>query len=90
MNAKAAALVAAQSTDSLVGALLILEAKGELTAEERLVRAWTIEGLETRYPAAAAAVEAAFDAAETVVMNDPEAAYPDVDYVAVLLAHIPA
>lgn len=90
MNAKVAAFTAAQSTESLTGALLILEAKGDLSPEERLVRAWTIEALENRYPVAAAAVEAAFYAAETIVMNDPKAAYPDVDYVAILLTHIPA
>lgn len=46
-----------------------------------MVRSWTIEALELRYPAASQAVEAAFDNAA----DDEE-----VDYVAVLLAAIPA
>lgn len=91
MHAKARALIERQSTSSLIGALLILKAKGgNLTADERMAHAWTIEGLEERYPAASAAVEAAFDAAEQVVMDNPGAEYPEVDYVAILVANIPA
>ncbi len=51
------------------------------------VRAWLIEEVERRYPAAAAAVEAAFEKVEAyyVAAGDENADYPTVDYVGVLL-----
>ena len=82
-KADAKALTAKQSTDNLILGLRMLDTAS--TAEERLVRSWIITELEERYPAASAAVGAAFDAAEEVVMNDPEAEYPEVDYTTVLI-----
>lgn len=52
--------------------------------ELRQARAWMIQELERRFPAASDAVQAAFDAAELAGGDD------EVDYVAVLLANIPA
>lgn len=79
---KLTALFARSSTPALTGALVMLEAAASLTAEERWARAQTIKELEARFPAAEAAVTAAFDAAEE--------SGAEVDYVAVLLANIPA
>lgn len=78
-----AALLARSSDRVLVDALRALGARRRLTADQRTARTWLIEELERRHPAASAAVEAAFDAAET---TDPP---DDVDYVAVLTANIP-
>ena len=50
-------------------------------------RAWIIDELERRFPAASDAVEAAMLEAETAYMAGGE--YTEVDYVGVLLAHIP-
>lgn len=75
----------AQSTAVLSTSLLKLYDDGKtrtLSAEERLVHAWITDELEERFPEASAAVERAFDEAED---ND----VAEVDYVAVLLAHIP-
>jgi hypothetical protein len=50
-----------------------------------MARAWTIDELEERFPAASVAVGDAFEAAETAPGK-----YVEVDYVAVLLANIQA
>lgn len=78
------ALFARTPDRTLVDSLRTLAATppAEVTAETRLVHAWTIDEIERRFPAAAEAVGAAFEAAE--------ATGADVDYVAVLLANIPA
>lgn len=71
---------------TLINSLRILEARavaGTLSQEETMTRAWTIDELEERFPAASVAVGDAFEAAE----NAP-GEYADVDYVAVLLANI--
>lgn len=92
MHPKARAFVENQSTATLVTSLRILAAKANLDEHERMARAWIIEGLEDRYPDASAAVEAAFDSAESRAMEAADAGQPveEIDYVAVLLAHVPA
>ena len=82
-----AALLARTPTATLAGALRILKAKSDLTADERLAHARTVEELERRFPEAAAAVERAFDEAEALIEQGVEA--EDPDYVGVLLANIP-
>ena len=82
-NAKLAALFARTSTPALVTALLTLDKTAD-TPELRWSRAKTIGELERRFPDASAAVERAFDEAEG---QEP---YAEVDYVAVLIAAIPA
>lgn len=86
-TAEARAKTAAQPTATLVTALRTIETAGAETPEEKLVRAWIIDALEERYPAAGAAVQAAFDAADADMVAGREPA--EVDYVAVLLAHLP-
>jgi len=83
---KMLALLAKTPTPTLVTALLTLEASHR-SQEERLVRAMTIEELENRFPAASAAVAAAFDADEALL--DAGVDTDGVDYVAVLIAAIP-
>lgn len=87
-RARAAALLARTPTATLVTSLRMLAATPHPDAEHRMVHAWTIEELERRYPAASAAVEAAFDADEVKLAAGIDT--PGVDYVAVLLAAIPA
>jgi hypothetical protein len=83
------ATMARMSTPVLVAALLELEAKGYdvRTPEERMARTWLIDELEDRFPEASAAVGAAFEHAEELDPGDPRS---EVDYVAVLVAHLPA
>ncbi len=73
-----AALMSRACTTTLVTSLRVLSTPRD--QEETLARAWAIEELERRFPAAADAVAATFEA---------ELAGDDVDYVAVLLKHIP-
>lgn len=89
-KARLTALFAKTATPALVDALRILEAKrttGRLDEFELMSRAWTIDELERRFPAASEAVEAAFLESELAYMAGGE--YTEVDYVAVLLANIP-
>ena len=92
MNAtidKAHTLTAKQSTPALVLSLRMVESKlNNIAAASdeaqalRLTRSWIITELEGRFPGASDAVDAAFDAADETG--------EDVNYVAVLLANIPA
>ena len=80
------ALFTRTTSVTLINSLRILEARavaGELSQDETIARAWTIDELEMRFPAASIAVGNAFEAAE----NAP-GGYVEVDYVAVLLANI--
>jgi hypothetical protein len=86
LTARRTALMARTPTTTLVDALRALEATDARTPEERLVRSWTIDELERRHPAASAAVEAAYEAAEATEAKTGQAV--EVDYVAVLLAVI--
>lgn len=82
-------LFAKTPSPALAGALRILEDKREadkLSEFELMSRAWTIEELEKRFPAASQAVEDAFMESETALMAG--SSYSEVDYVAVLLANI--
>lgn len=76
----------AKGTDSvLIESLLTIETQPR-TQERALVRAWLIEELEHRHPAASDAVERAFeDSVNAVTDGQPE---PEVDYVAVLVAAV--
>lgn len=86
--AQAKALTASKPTRTLAGSLRMIKAKIDADPQHadgaawRLTHSWIIGELETRYPAASDAVEAAFIAAE----DDPSI---EVDYVAVLLGAIP-
>lgn len=85
---RAKKFTASQPANVLAASLLKLYDEGKkrnLSAEERLVHAWLIDELEERFPEASDAVERAFDEAE----DDDAADVAEVDYVAVLLAHIP-
>lgn len=88
-QARLKALFARTATPALVSALRILEDKREadsLDQFELMSRAWTIEELENRFPAASQAIEDAFLESETAHMaGNP---YSEVDYVAILLANI--
>lgn len=89
-KAQLTALFRKSATPALIDALLILEAKratSKLDEFELMSRAWTIEELERRFPAASDAVEAAFLDSETALQSGGQ--YTEVDYVAVLVAHIP-
>jgi hypothetical protein len=89
---EAQALMFAQSTSKLIMSLKIVELmlKTDPQNEDgqawRLTRAWIITELERRFPAASDAVEAAFEAQDAALERGEDV--PDVDYVAVLLAHI--
>lgn len=89
MNAKdrLVARTAEIPTPALISALRLLEATAPRTPETILVRVTMIEELERRYPAAAAAVLAAFEAEDAAFERGEEV--PSVDYVAVLTANIP-
>lgn len=80
-----AELFARTSTAQLAIALRTLDREASLTSDEKWARAQIIDELEGRYPAAAAAVEAAFDGAEALISQGHDVT---VDYVAVLLANI--
>ena len=45
-------------TDTILGALAILEAEATLTAEQRLAQAWMFEAIEAQVPEITAAMEA--------------------------------
>ena len=88
-QARLKALFAKTPTPALISALQILDGKREghgLDEFELMSRAWTIEELENRFPAASQAVEDAFLESETALMAGGP--YAEVDYVAVLLANI--
>jgi hypothetical protein len=91
LKAEAAQVIARTSTPTLVTSLIAVD---KMAGQEALrVRAWIIEALEERYPEASAAVEAAFEANEAAMIAAPDGADPadfDVDYVAVLIAALPA
>lgn len=82
-----AALFARSSTPALIGGLLGLEEMPP-SPERNWSRAKTIEELERRFPGAAATVEVAFEKAELELVEGRGDG--EVDYVAVLLAAIPA
>jgi len=92
MNPKFAEYMNGKSDALLIGALRLVDAKPAPDEYERMTRAALIEELENRHPDASAAVEAAFDSAELRAMEAADFGHPaeDVDYVAVLLANIPA
>ena len=84
------ALLAKSATPALVDALQTLELKlqpGRADEFERMTRAWIIDELERRFPAASDAVNDAFEKSETDFMAGGE--YVEVDYVGVLVANIP-
>jgi hypothetical protein len=91
------ARIAAVSNSRLTTTLQILDAAmsaadpAAVSAEQRLVRARLIGEVERRWPAASAAVQAAFEAwdAAAAALEDGQELPADVDYVAVLLAAIP-
>lgn len=82
------ALFVRTTTATLIQSVRMLDEvlkAGKASKEEIMARAWTIDELELRFPAAGDAVQAAFDVAETAPGE-----YVEVDYVAVLLANIKA
>lgn len=86
IEARKQALFARATDQVLATSLRTLDAIVNPSGEERMVRAWTIEELERRHPAASAAVEKAFEETDAAFVAGNDA---DVDYVAVLLAAIP-
>lgn len=84
---KARKLTTAQPTATLITSLRAIA--DPQTPEERMVRAWIIDELEERHPAASDAVSTAFEASEARIMAGEENV-PEVDYVVVLLGAIPA
>lgn len=85
-EARRKALFARTTSATLIQSLRMLEVlimSGKATPEEHMARAWTIDELEMRFPAASIAVGDAFEAAEMAPGK-----YVEVDYVAVLLANI--
>lgn len=90
-KARLKALFAKSATSALVDSLQILEAKrttskAKLDEFELMARAWTIEELERRFPAASQAVEDAFMESEAALMGGGQ--YAEVDYVGILIANI--
>ena len=86
-QAQRVALFARTTTATLIQSVTILDAllvTGKASQEEIMARAWTIDELEQRHPAASLAVREAFEAAETAPGE-----YVEPDYVAILLANIP-
>lgn len=89
LDDRKAALFALTATPTLITSLLAVEAdktpfdpkNPEPTQERNMVRAWTIEELERRHPAAAQTVEDVFDAAYDAETGD----WTEVDYVKVLV-----
>jgi hypothetical protein len=61
---RAQRLLTAQSSRTLVSALLILEGKPQRSAEEKLTRSWLCTELESRYPQVAAQLDAWSEAVE--------------------------
>lgn len=88
-EAQLKALFAKTPTPALTSALRTMEDKREarkLDQFEVMARAWTIDELEKRFPAASQAVEDAFLSAEmSLIAGGP---YAEVDYVTILLANI--
>lgn len=80
-------LMAQTSTPALVTSLLALDATAPRSREESMAFTWTINELERRFPEASAAVGAAYEEDERRLMAGEDG--QEVDYVAVLLAHIP-
>lgn len=84
------AALATRSTELL--AEMLTEVCDPVTAEGRMVRAWIVEALCERYPAASQAVEDAYDRADRAMMNAPAGGDPAnyaVDVVAAVLGAIP-
>jgi hypothetical protein len=83
-----AAMIAQTTTPTLIESLRKLEhsVTTSPTPELRLSRAWTIEELERRFPAASEAVSQAFLDDERRVETGAERT--EVNYVAVLLSNI--
>lgn len=81
-------LLAKTGTAALIISLRVLddEAKTAPTQETLLVRAWTIDELERRFPAASAAVEAAYLEDDERIERGEDSI--DVDTVAILLPAI--
>lgn len=84
---KLSARIAETPTAALVAALAELESQAA-TQETRLVRAGILTILEQRYPEAEAAIVAAFEADEKLIEQGIDG--PEIDYVAVVVAAIPA
>jgi hypothetical protein len=85
-----AQLMARTSDTALIEALSRLDAtmKPETaSAEQRMVRAWTIDEIERRWPVAAEAVGRAFNSAAQE--EETTGQYVEVDYVAILLGNVP-
>lgn len=87
LKRRKAMLFATVSDRALIDALPLLDTAPS-TEETRMVRAWTIEEIEHRYPEAGAAAAAAFDDADRVLVEEDRVV--EVDYVAVLLAALPS
>lgn len=81
-------LLAGLTPGALICALRLVEAVQNRTREATLVRSWLIDETERRWPEASAAVEAAFDADAGLAEQGIDG--PEIDYVGVLLAHVPA
>lgn len=98
---KAARLVAAQSTGTLVTSLRALDAQIDAVRASTdpavrgdigalcMTRSWVIVALEERCPEAADAVTLAFEASETALIADPDGDHRDLNYADVLIAALP-
>lgn len=84
---RAKARVATYPTPQLVTVLTMIDAKPS-SPENSLIRHWLIDEVERRFPAASDAVGAAFEAADA--QEQATGKTVAVDYVAVLIANIPA
>jgi hypothetical protein len=82
LQARRTALFASTGTATLIDSLRTLDAIEKRDQEETMVRAWTIDELEQRYPNASAIVQAAFEAAEEELVRT--GTYPELPYVAIL------
>lgn len=90
-KARLQAIMRLTPVDALLTSLLAVEASMPPVDPENpeprrvaaMVRAWTIEELERRYPAASNAVQSAFDAAGEAELKTGESVH--VDYVHVLV-----
>lgn len=85
---RAKARISTYPTPLLVEALVKIDAAPS-NPENSTIRHWLITEVEERFPAASAAVEAAFLSSELEEERTGKPA-PAVDYVAVLVANIPA
>lgn len=74
----AAELVGSMSDAQVIEALTLLDAKPNRSEDERRVRAWLIESIESRYPDSTSALDSWAD--------DPD---DDREYVDVLIAALP-